>query len=176
MDSPIPTKSATPVTYSLEIKQPLIKRWKRRMLGPFRKMGRALLGWIVDKARYEIVYLTFHGYDLATCAYVAAKLGVFDHLNDGPKSADELAKLTQSDPSNLYRMLRGLAALRYLHQSDDGQFSLSAFGELLCEDHPRSLRHWAIQWGQDVLPVLPEFENQVQQGASNAFIRTHGKS
>ncbi|MCA9070806.1 MAG: hypothetical protein KDA84_17875, partial [Planctomycetaceae bacterium] len=29
---------------------------------------------------------------------------------------------------------------------------------------------------QDVLPVLPEFENQVQQGASNAFIRTHGKS
>lgn len=176
MDSPVPMKSAAPVTYSLEIKQPRLQRMKRRLLSPFRKVGRSLLGWILDKAHYEIVYLTFHGYDLATCAYIAAKLGVFDHLQDGPKSADELAKLTQSNRDYLYRLLRGLAALRYLHQEDDGKFSLSAFGELLCEDHPRSLRHWAIQWGQDVLPVLPEFENQIREGSPNAFIRTHGKN
>jgi hypothetical protein len=43
--------------------------------------------------------------------YVAAKLGIADHLVDGPKRVDELAKATESDAPSLYRVLRALASL-----------------------------------------------------------------
>ncbi len=176
MEQRIPVQAVSPSSQKLKIKKPLSHRLKDTAAWPFRKVGQALAGWIVDKARYEIVYLTFHGYNVATCAYVAAKLGVFDHLQKGPKSAKELAALTNSDEANLYRILRGLAAIRFLHQARDKSFKLSKLGELLCDDHPRSLRHWAMQWGQDVLPVLPNFERQIQEGGPNSFLRAHGKS
>jgi hypothetical protein len=176
MEQRVPVQPVRLASTKFKIHRPLVQRLKRTVLWPFRKIGASLLGRILDKARYEIVYLTFHGYNVATCSYIAAKLGVFDHLKSGPKSAAELASLTQADEDNLYRILRGLAAIRFLHQSADKTFSLSPLGELLTEDHPRSLRHWALQWGQDVLPVLPSFENQIQEGSANAFLRTHGQS
>lgn len=176
MEQRTPVKPPSHIPVRLKVNRSLGQRIKRTVLWPFRKVGQGILGWILDKARYEIVYLSFHGYNVATCAYVAAKLGIFDHLKDGPKSADELAKLTKANPEGLYRILRGLAAIRFLHQGEDKTFSLSPMGELLTEDHPRSLKHWALQWGQDVLPVLPEFEHQIMAGQPNAFIRSHGQS
>ncbi len=170
MEQRVPVKSTTVNPIKLKVHRSFGQHFKRTALWPFRKMGQAILGWVLDKARYEIVYLSFHGYNVATCAYVAAKLNIFDHLLKGPKTADELAKLTNANPENLYRILRGLAAIRFLHQKGK-TFSLSAQGELLTEDHPRSLKHWALQWGQDVLPVLPQFEHQIQEGQPNAFIR-----
>lgn len=168
-----PPAPAHPLPVKIKVNLPLGQRIKRTLMWPVRKVRGALVGWVVNKARYELVYLSFHGYNVATCAFVAAKLGVFDQLKSGSKSAAELAALTNSDEANLYRILRGLAAIRFLHQADDKSFSLSSLGELLCEDHPRSLHHWALQWGQDVLPTLPKFEDQVREGGDNAFIRTH---
>lgn len=41
-------------------------------------------------------------------AYVAAKLGLADHLANGPKSADELAGPTGTHAPSLYRLMRTL--------------------------------------------------------------------
>jgi methyltransferase family protein len=43
--------------------------------------------------------------------YVAAKLGLADHLADGPKTADDLAGVTGAHPMSLGRVMRTLASL-----------------------------------------------------------------
>src|SRR4051812_26963179 len=51
-----------------------------------------------------------HGYWLAQAIHVAAKLGVADLLKNGPKTRDELARATKTQPRALYRLLRALAS------------------------------------------------------------------
>ena len=81
--------------------------------------------------------------------YVAAKLGVADHLADGPKRVDELAKATESDPPSLYRVLRALASLGIFSEQNDRIFAMTPTAEPLRSDVPHSLRDVAIFWGED---------------------------
>src|SRR5471032_2052346 len=48
---------------------------------------------------------------VAQAVYVAAKLGIADLLESGPKSSAELATKTGSHPESLYRLMRMLASL-----------------------------------------------------------------
>jgi hypothetical protein len=65
--------------------------------------------------------------------YVAAKLGLADHLSNGSKSADELAGETGTHAPSLYRVMRTLASLGILTEEDGGthQFALTPLGEAL---------------------------------------------
>ena len=47
-----------------------------------------------------------NGFQITQAIHVAATLRVADHLNDGARSAGELAALTKSHPDSLYRLLR----------------------------------------------------------------------
>jgi hypothetical protein len=49
------------------------------------------------------------GYWYTQTVYVAAKLGIAELLQDGSKSAQELAEATATNPTALYRLLRALA-------------------------------------------------------------------
>ena len=51
-----------------------------------------------------------NGFQISQAIRVASALRVADHLNDGARSAGELAALTKSHPDSLYRLLRALAA------------------------------------------------------------------
>jgi SAM-dependent methyltransferase len=77
---------------------------------------------------------------LAQAVGVAAKLGVADLLKDGPRSCEELADATQSNPTALYRVLRALASVGVFAEGDDGRFMLTPSAEFLRSDIPRSLR------------------------------------
>ena len=46
--------------------------------------------------------------------YIAAKLRIADHLNDGAKTAEQLVEWTETHPDSLYMLLRILAVLVYL--------------------------------------------------------------
>ena len=81
--------------------------------------------------------------------YVAAKLGIADHLVDGPKPVDELAKTTGTDAPSLYRVLRALASLGIFTEQGDRVFALTPTAEPLRSDVPNSLRDVAIFWGED---------------------------
>ncbi len=50
------------------------------------------------------------GYRLSQALYVAAQLGLADLLQDGPRTADDLAAASQVHPRSLYRLLRALGA------------------------------------------------------------------
>jgi len=81
--------------------------------------------------------------------YVAAKLGVADHLVDGPKPVEELAKATETDAPSLYRVLRALASLGIFTEQGDRVFAMTPAAELLRSDVPNSMRDVAIFWGED---------------------------
>ena len=63
--------------------------------------------------------------------YVAAKLGLADHLAKGPKSAEELAGPTKTHGPSLYRLMRTLAQLGILAEDARHCFALTALGEAL---------------------------------------------
>lgn len=76
--------------------------------------------------------------------YVAAKLGIADLLKDGPKSSEELARLTDTHAPSLYRVMRALASVGVFGQDAQGRFILTPRGATLQSDVPGSLRAWAI--------------------------------
>jgi len=79
-------------------------------------------------------------YWLSSLVYTAAKLGLADHLADGPKAADELAETTGMNARALHRFMRTLASFGILTQSDDDTFALTELGATLKKNAPGSAR------------------------------------
>lgn len=88
------------------------------------------------------------GYQLSQALHVAARLDIGDRLADGPRSSDELAAETDTNPDALYRLLRALAASGVLHQLDGRRFELTDLGEGLRSDVPGSVHGWALMIGR----------------------------
>ena len=72
--------------------------------------------------------------------YVAAKLGLADHLAKGSKSAEELAEPTGTHAPSLYRLMRTLTNLNILTEDATHCFSLTPLGEALKAGAPGSAR------------------------------------
>ncbi|MEU7043271.1 methyltransferase [Streptomyces varsoviensis] len=70
----------------------------------------------------------------------AARLGVADHLVDGPRTPDQLAALTGADAGHLRRALRLLATRDVFHEDETGAFGLTPLAQLLRSDAPSSMR------------------------------------
>lgn len=75
---------------------------------------------------------------------VVARLGVADHLVDGPRTAEQLASAMDVDPDALHRVLRALVLERVLTLDRRGRFGLAPAGERLRTDHPESMRAWVV--------------------------------
>lgn len=87
------------------------------------------------------------GYWVSKLVYAAAKLGLADHLADGPKNADELAVPTGTHAPTLHRFMRSLAGLGILTESDEQRFSLTPLGEALKTGAPGSARATVLTFG-----------------------------
>jgi O-methyltransferase domain/Dimerisation domain len=84
------------------------------------------------------------GLHTSRAVYLAAELGVADLLAAGPRTAAALARATQADEAALRRVLRLLAALGVLTESEPGSFGLTVLGDRLRSDVPASMRNWAM--------------------------------
>ncbi len=84
------------------------------------------------------------GYRLSQALHVAAKLGIADLLAEGPRRAEDLAEVTGSHPSSLYRVLRLLASEGVFEEREEGRFTLTPLAEPLRNDAPDSLRARAV--------------------------------
>ncbi|MEU6127061.1 methyltransferase [Streptomyces sp. NPDC047123] len=82
------------------------------------------------------------GYVYSAALHTAARLGVADHLVDGARTAEELAKATGVDGPHLYRLLRFLATKKVFREDEEGRFHLTALARPLCTDNERSLRDY----------------------------------
>src|SRR5215468_1509376 len=84
-----------------------------------------------------------NGFQITQAIRVAAALRIADHLNDGVRSAGELAGLTKSHPDSLYRLLRALAAVGVFREEEGRKFALTPLGDCLRTDSATPLGAWA---------------------------------
>src|SRR5918996_3955601 len=71
---------------------------------------------------------------------VAAELGVFDLVAEGPRPVEELAAQTGTSAPHLRRLLRLLAAGGALTEPEPGRFAGTELGACLASGHPVSMR------------------------------------
>ena len=73
------------------------------------------------------------GFWISRAIYVVAKLGLADHMQEGPKTAEELAAATHTHAPSLFRVLRALSSVGVLVQSDDNRSRLREPTHYLCK-------------------------------------------
>ncbi|MDQ3818582.1 MAG: acetylserotonin O-methyltransferase [Acidobacteriota bacterium] len=88
------------------------------------------------------------GFWVTQSIYVAARLGIADLLGDGPKTADELARATNTNSFMLYRVLRALAGLGIFAEDEQKRFGLTPLAEAL-QSGPNSFRAMAIHLAEN---------------------------
>jgi SAM-dependent methyltransferase len=87
------------------------------------------------------------GHRVTAVIYVAAKLSLADLLTDGPQTATDLARLTNTHGRSLLRLMRALCALGICTEAGDGRFGLTELGGYLTAKSERSLKAWALLEG-----------------------------
>jgi len=106
--------------------------------------------------------------------HVAAVLGIADHLADGPRSVDELARITGANGSSLYRLLRMLTGVGVFEEGVDRRFALTPLGTTLRSEGTDSVRDWALFVGApEMWQVWGRLRDSVMTGES-AFKSVHG--
>ena len=95
------------------------------------------------------------------CMYTAARLGIFDLLDDdGEQSVETLAEKTNTDAERLYFVLRGLAHVEVLSEKPGRVFAPTETSQLLVTNKGPSVGHLVMhltepaQW--DAWKALPE--------------------
>ena len=105
-----------------------------------------------------------------------ARLGVADHLADGPRTAAQLAAASDADPDALHRVLRALVLERIFTLDRRGRFGLTAAGERLRTGHPESMRAWVVYFHtRSNQAAWAELDDVVRTGEP-AFPRRFGTS
>lgn len=113
------------------------------------------------------------GSQVQQAIYVAARLGVADVLDDGPRPVQEIADATGAHAPSLYRLLRALTGLGFLDEDEQRRFGLTPMGRLLCEQEPGSMRPFALWSGGVGYQAFGGLEESVRTG-SPAFERIFG--
>lgn len=90
-----------------------------------------------------------NGNKVTQMLYVAAKLGIADQLEHGPRTAEELAAASSAHADALYRVLRTLASIGIFEEIEPRRFALTPLAEPLRAAHPHSVRALALFQGED---------------------------
>ena len=115
-----------------------------------------------------------NGYYASQALHVVATLGIADLLAEGPRTSDELATTTNTDPSALYRVLRALAALGVFIEDEHRRFGLTPVGDHLRSDADPSLQAWTAFVGRpSQWKAWTRLADSVRTG-ENAFRLAHG--
>ena len=105
------------------------------------------------------------GFWSARAVYIAAKLGLADLVQDGPKTSDELAVLTGTDAPSLYRVLRALASIGWFEEDASGRFGPTPLTAGLQTGVPGSLRSLAMtELGEEHYPAWGDLLFSVRTG------------
>jgi hypothetical protein len=114
------------------------------------------------------------GYWTSQSIYVAAKLGLADLLKDGPKTAQQLAEVTKTQPDALYRLLRALASVGVFREDEYRRFVLTPLAEQLRGDVPNSQRAFAIMVGEEHYRCWGDLMYSIQTGKTS-FEKIYGE-
>lgn len=99
------------------------------------------LQWLSQEAPETQLHHLMSGYWISAAMGVAAELHLADLMAEGPQPSVDVAQKTGMHPGALYRLVRTLASIGLFTEVTPGQFAVTAMGDLLRTDHPRSLYH-----------------------------------
>jgi SAM-dependent methyltransferase len=77
----------------------------------------------------------------------AARLKIADRLAERPQTTENLADSSSVRPKTLGRLLTALTSVGLFSLDDSGNWLNTPLSELLRENHPRSMRPWALTMG-----------------------------
>ncbi len=112
-------------------------------------------------------------YWISQAIHVAAKLKLADRLQAVPRSSEDLAQETGTQPHALYRLLRALASVGVFAEDEQRRFGLTPLAEQLIEQ-PGSLHAVALMMGDEHYTSWGELLYSVQTGKT-AFEHLYGK-
>ena len=113
------------------------------------------------------------GYYVSRAIYVVAKLGIADHLSEGPRRVDDLAAATGTHAPSLKRVLRLLASVGVFTEEADSRFALTPIGACLRAGVPGSMRAAALLFGGVTQQAWGDLLRSVETGEP-AFRRVFG--
>ena len=129
---------------------------------------------MTDDPSQTVVELIF-GRWRSQILYAAVKLGIFDALHSGSKTASDIAEALHLDPALTYRLLRALACLDLLDEDAHRSFAFTACGEYLRADHPQTLRHVVLlEEGPQHYAVWKHLCAMLREGRQDGFVREFG--
>lgn len=105
---------------------------------------------------------------------VAAELGIADLLTERPRTAQELAELTETHAGALYRVLRALASAGVFAKDTRDRFALTPLGNLLRTDVATSQRAYAMVMGTEFQAAWGELLHSTRTGEPG-FQKRFGK-
>jgi len=114
--------------------------------------------------RLPAVFQMATGYWVSQVVYAAAKLGIADVLEEGPKTCEEIAMATGADGNSLSRLMRALASLGVLAMENDNRFRLTAIGAPLQSGMPDSLRSMILTLGEEHYQAWGGILHSIQSG------------
>lgn len=129
-----------------------------------------VVGGRVDQSRALLTLMS--GAWVTQAIHAAAQLRIADHLGAGRATVSDLAALTEADEDSLGRLLRYLATLDVLEESDE-RFALTDKGHLLRTDLPESLHSVALLYGGLFYQSFGALHEAVRTGV-NAFQHVFG--
>jgi hypothetical protein len=115
-----------------------------------------------ETARERLLML-FSGEWVSRSLYVVAKLEIADHLSQ-PKTIEELANLTASDPDSLYRLMHMLAGFNIFEEVSPRIFANTETSRLLMKTNPDTLHALSLFYGEDIHKSWDGVLESIQSG------------
>ena len=114
------------------------------------------------------------GFWVSRLVQVAAKLKLADLLKDGPRTADQLAKIAAVRAPELYRVLRALASVGVFAETKNGKFKLTPLAATLQTGVPGSMRTSALMLNADwQWDAWQQLSHGIETGEI-PFVKAHG--
>jgi predicted O-methyltransferase YrrM len=106
------------------------------------------------------------GFWMSQAIYSAAKLGIADQLQSGPKDIGVLAMQLNAHEGHLYRLLRALANVGIFREQENKHFEQTPMSRYLCSDTPDSMRAAILMLGDDNYRAWSYLADAVQNGGT----------
>ena len=126
-----------------------------------------------QESHRETILQMLRGFQISQCIYAAAKLGIVDSLQDNPKHYQELASETNTHADSLYRLLRTLASLGILQETQPNYFQNTPLAAYLREDQAGTVRNFLITEIEEGYACWGNFLQSLTTG-KGAFESMHG--
>lgn len=112
----------------------------------------------------ENLLLLLSGEWVSRALYVVTKLEIADYLQEGPKSIEDIATFSQSDPESLQRVLHMLTSFGIFEERENGVFLNNTTSALLAKSNPDSLHALSLFYGEDIHASWDQLLKSIHSG------------